>query len=128
MCIRDRIKDIDNSANKDIVVVAQKDGNVESPLDDDLYKIGTLATVMKIFDMPDSSYRGLMIDLSRMWHSLESIRSVIDLASFYKIKYLQLHLSDDQAFAFPTDSFPNLPTPDRPYSKKDFIELLLCYS
>ena len=78
----------------------------------------------KIFDMPDSSYRGLMIDLSRMWHSLESIRNVIDLASFYKIKYLQLHLSDDQAFVFPTDSFPNLPTPDRPYSKKDFIELV----
>ena len=78
----------------------------------------------KIYDKPDSSYRGLMIDLSRMWHSLKSIRNVIDLASFYKIKYLQLHLSDDQAFVFPTDSFPNLPTPDRPYSKKDFIELV----
>ena len=78
----------------------------------------------KIFDMPDSSYRGLMIDLSRMWHSIESIRNVIDLASFYKIKYLQLHLSDDQAFVFPTDSFPNLPTPDRPYTKKDFVELV----
>ena len=78
----------------------------------------------KIFDKPDSSYRGLMIDLSRMWHSLESIRNVIDLASFYKIKYLQLHLSDDQAFVFPTDSFPNLPTPDRPYTKKDFVELV----
>ena len=78
----------------------------------------------KIIDEPDSSYRGLMIDLSRMWHSLESIRNVIDLASFYKIKYLQLHLSDDQAFAFPTDSFPNLPTPDRPYTKKDFVELV----
>ena len=78
----------------------------------------------KIFDIPDSSYRGLMIDLSRMWHSLESIRNVIDLASFYKIKYLQLHLSDDQAFVFPTDSFPNLPTPDRPYTKSDFVELV----
>ncbi len=78
----------------------------------------------KIFDMPDSSYRGLMIDLARMWHSIESIRNVIDLASFYKIKYLQLHLSDDQAFVFPTDSFPNLPTPDRPYTKKDFVELV----
>ena len=78
----------------------------------------------KIYDKPDSSYRGLMIDLSRMWHSLNSIRNVIDLASFYKIKYLQLHLSDDQAFVFPTDSFPNLPTPDRPYSKQDFIELV----
>tara|TARA_X000001036_G_C20681888_1_gene806210 strand:+ start:1298 stop:2926 length:1629 start_codon:yes stop_codon:yes gene_type:complete len=78
----------------------------------------------KIFDKPDSSYRGLMIDLSRMWHDLESIRNVIDLASLYKIKYLQLHLSDDQAFVFPSDSFPNLPTPDRPYTKKDFIELV----
>ena len=57
----------------------------------------------KIFDKPDSSYRGLMIDLSRMWHDLESIRNVIDLASLYKIKYLQLHLSDDQAFVFPSD-------------------------
>ena len=78
----------------------------------------------KISDKPDSSYRGLMIDLSRMWHDLESIRNVIDMASLYKIKYLQLHLSDDQAFVFPTDSFPNLPTPDRPYSKKDFRKLV----
>jgi hexosaminidase len=78
----------------------------------------------KIYDRPDSSYRGLMIDLSRMWHNLESIRNVIDLASLYKIRYLQLHLSDDQAFVFPTDSFPNLPTPDRPYSKKDFRKLV----
>ena len=78
----------------------------------------------KISDKPDSSYRGLMIDLSRMWHDLESIRNVIDMASLYKIKYLQLHLSDDQAFAFPTDSFPNLPTPDRPYSNKDFRKLV----
>ena len=78
----------------------------------------------KISDKPDSSYRGLMIDLSRMWHDLESIRNVIDMASLYKIKYLQLHLSDDQAFVFPTNSFPNLPTPDRPYSIKDFKNLV----
>ena len=38
----------------------------------------------KISDKPDSSYRGLMIDLSRMWHDLESIRNVIDMASLYK--------------------------------------------
>ena len=42
----------------------------------------------KISDKPDSSYRGLMIDLSRMWHDLESIRNVIDMASLYKIKFL----------------------------------------
>ena len=52
----DLIKDIDNSKNKDIVVVAQKDGNVESPLNKDLYQTGTLASVMKIFDMLFKSF------------------------------------------------------------------------
>ena len=47
----DLVKDVDDSKNKDIIVVAQKDGNVESPVNDDLYQTGTLATVMKIFDM-----------------------------------------------------------------------------
>ena len=62
----DLIKDIDSSANKDIVVVAQKDGNVESPLDDDLYKTGTLATVMKIFDMPDNSKSAIVKGIRRV--------------------------------------------------------------
>ena len=40
---------------KYIVVVAQKDGAVENPTSDDIFEYGTLATVMKIFDMPDKS-------------------------------------------------------------------------
>ena len=80
--------------------------------------------LMKIKDYPDSSYRGLLIDLARVWHDIESLKNVIDLASFYKINYIQLHLTDDQAFTFPTEKYPKLPTPDRPYSKKDFRELV----
>ncbi len=62
----DLIKDIDNSENKDIVVVAQKDGNVESPLNKDLYQTGTLATVMKIFDMPDNSKSAIVKGIRRV--------------------------------------------------------------
>ena len=62
----DLIKDIDNSKNKDIVVVAQKDGNVESPLNKDLYQTGTLATVMKIFDMPDNSKSAIVKGIRRV--------------------------------------------------------------
>ena len=80
--------------------------------------------VLEIKDKPDSMYRGLLIDLARMWHDVPTLKNIIDLASFYKIKYLQLHLSDDQSFTFPSEKFPKLATPDRPYSKKDFRGLV----
>ena len=62
----DLINDIGGSSNKDIVVVAQKDGNVESPLNNDLYMTGTLATVMKIFDMPDNSKSAIVKGIRRV--------------------------------------------------------------
>ena len=62
----DLINDIGESESKDIVVVAQKDGNVESPIDKDLYMTGTLATVMKIFDMPDNSKSAIVKGIRRV--------------------------------------------------------------
>jgi len=62
----DLINDIGDSGNKDIVVVAQRDGNVESPIDKDLYMTGTLATVMKIFDMPDNSKSAIVKGIRRV--------------------------------------------------------------
>jgi len=62
----DLINDIGESESKDIVVVAQKDGNIESPVDKDLYMTGTLATVMKIFDMPDNSKSAIVKGIRRV--------------------------------------------------------------
>ena len=42
------INDVSNDKDKTIVVVAQRDGNIENPKSDDLYQIATLATVMKL--------------------------------------------------------------------------------
>ena len=47
------VEDLQESENKHIVVVAQRDSNVEVPDIEDLYKWGTLANIMKVFDMPD---------------------------------------------------------------------------
>jgi len=41
--------------NKLIAVVAQKDGNIEEPVFDDLYKTGVMAYVVKVLTMPDDS-------------------------------------------------------------------------
>ena len=60
------INDVNNADNKDIIVVAQKDGSVELPTDADLYTTGTLATVMKIFDMPDNSKSAIVKGIKRV--------------------------------------------------------------
>src|SRR6267154_6762408 len=41
--------------NKQIIVVAQQDARVDSPVPTDLYSIGTLAVVHKVVKMPNQS-------------------------------------------------------------------------
>ena len=63
------LKLIDDLASEDrkyIVVVAQKDGAVENPAGDELFEIGTLAMVMKVFDMPDKSKSAIVQGLERV--------------------------------------------------------------
>ena len=60
------IQGISNLKKKYIVVVAQRDGAIENPTDKDIYEYGTLATVMKIFDMPDKSKSAIVQGLVRV--------------------------------------------------------------
>ena len=54
------------SDSKYIVVVAQEDGSVEDPKPEDLYSYGTLAQVLKVFDMPDNSKSAIVQGISRV--------------------------------------------------------------
>ena len=49
-----------------IVVVAQEDGSIEDPKPEDLYTYGTLAQVLKVFDMPDNSKSAIVQGISRV--------------------------------------------------------------
>ena len=49
-----------------IVVVAQEDGTIEDPNKEDLYSYGTLAQVLKVFDMPDNSKSAIVQGISRI--------------------------------------------------------------
>ncbi|GIS03816.1 MAG: Lon protease [Candidatus Neomarinimicrobiota bacterium] len=55
-----------NSDSKYIVVVAQEDGAIEDPKPEDLYSYGTLAQVLKVFDMPDNSKSAIVQGISRV--------------------------------------------------------------
>jgi ATP-dependent Lon protease len=52
-------------SNKLIFVVAQKDGRVDDPEPEDLYRWGTIAIIMKIFRMPDGTQSAMVQGLSR---------------------------------------------------------------
>ena len=49
-----------------IVVIAQEDGSIEDPSPNDLYSYGTLAQVLKVFDMPDNSKSAIVQGISRV--------------------------------------------------------------
>ena len=46
--------------------MAQEDGSVEDPKPEDLYSYGTLAQVLKVFDMPDNSKSAIVQGISRV--------------------------------------------------------------
>ena len=65
---------------------------------------------MKISDTPAYGYRGLMIDTARNPHSIENLKRAVLLCRLYKIRYLHLHLNDDQSFLFPSPTYPQVTT------------------
>ena len=73
------IDDLPKGGKKYIVVVAQKDGSVENPTGDDLYEYGTLAMVMKVFDMPDKSRSAIVQGLDRV-----KVSQYLDPDPYYK--------------------------------------------
>lgn len=78
---------------------------------------GVTLPQVEIADEPVYSYRGALIDLARKYHSPGGIEQVIDLCRQYKIRYLQLHLTDDQLFMFPSTKFPQLGKSNKEFAR-----------
>ncbi|MFW5754892.1 MAG: beta-N-acetylhexosaminidase [Marinilabiliaceae bacterium] len=62
----------------------------------------------KIRDWPEYSYRGAMLDVSRHFFDVETVKKVIDYLALYKMNMLHLHLSDDQGWRIEIESWPKL--------------------
>lgn len=77
----------------------------------------------EIEDAPDSSWRGLMLDLARCYHEAEFLYAAADLCWLYKQNRLQLHLTDDQGIRFPFESFPDAVAEEH-YSRETLKDLV----
>jgi len=79
---------------------------------------------VRIADRPHSRYRGLLVDVARQWHTVDTLKQIIILCRLYKIRYIQLHLTDDQSFTFPSTAFPKLATPGKHYTLAELRDLV----
>jgi hexosaminidase len=61
-----------------------------------------------VSDAPRFSYRGIMIDVSRHFRSIEFLKRQIDLLSQYKINRLHLHLTDAAGWRIEIKRYPRL--------------------
>ncbi len=77
----------------------------------------------EIWDAPDCEYRTVMIDLARDFHEFHYLLEFVDLCRFYKIKYFQLHFTDNESYTLPSKLFPKLSTPNRCYTFEQIKEL-----
>ena len=75
--------------DKHIVVVAQEDGSVEDPKPTDLYAYGTLAVVLKVFDMPDNSKSAIVQGVQRV-----KILSYIDEDPYFTVSIEKIIAKD----------------------------------
>lgn len=65
---------------------------------------------MTITDWPHADFSGAMLDVARQANTLQEIRRAIVVCRACKVRYLQLHMTDDQAWTFPSTAFPTLGT------------------
>jgi hexosaminidase len=72
---------------------------------------------LSVADKPAYPYRGLLIDLARKYHAPGGVKQAIELCRFYKIRYLHLHISDDQLFMFRSVKFPQLGRGNREFAR-----------
>lgn len=63
---------------------------------------------VSIMDYPRFSWRGLMLDVSRHFFSVSSVKKYIDQMVKYKYNVFHLHLSDDMGWRIEIKSLPEL--------------------
>ena len=88
---------------------------------------GFVAPVVHIEDSPRFPWRGLTIDVSRHFISVNTLKRNIDGMAAVKMNVLHLHLSDDQGFRIASGQFPKLVemgSDGQYYSKAEMRDLI----
>lgn len=87
------------------------------------YEDKLLIDCVTVTDCPDCDYRSLLIDCARSLHPVAQMKQYIDMCWLYKVRYLHIHFTDDEAWALPSKVFDKLPTEGRHFTFEEIAEL-----
>ncbi len=84
---------------------------------------------LSIKDKPQFTYRALLIDPARSFHTMNFLLETVKNLSAYKMNRLQIHFCDNEGYRLPSKKFPKLPSVDaegKPlhYTEKEIAELV----
>lgn len=77
--------------------------------------------IINIQDKPRFGYRGLMLDCSRHFWTVDELKETLSQMVFFKLNKLQMHLTDNNAWRLAMDQYPELTAKGTYYS--DFPDL-----
>ena len=63
---------------------------------------------VKILDKPRFGYRGMHLDCSRHFFSVEEVKKYLDIMALYKLNRFHWHLTDDQGWRVEIKKYPRL--------------------
>ena len=63
---------------------------------------------LDIKDSPRFAWRGLSLDVCRMFYTVPEVKKVIDMLSLYKMNVLHIHLTDNEGWRIEIKKYPNL--------------------
>ena len=63
-----------------------------------------------IQDEPRFTYRGFMLDVARHFFTVEEVKRMLDVMSYYKMNRFHWHLTDDQGWRVEIKQYPKLTT------------------
>jgi hypothetical protein len=49
-----------------------------------------------------------MVDVARQPHSIDQLKELVDMCRLYKVRFMQIHFTDDRAYTLPSKAFPEL--------------------
>ncbi|WP_262480524.1 family 20 glycosylhydrolase [Algoriphagus machipongonensis] len=67
-----------------------------------------LIPALEIKDQPNYEWRGMHLDVSRHFFSMDYLKRYVDLLALYKLNKLHLHLTDDQGWRIEIKKYPEL--------------------
>ena len=69
---------------------------------------GNTLNCVSISDEPQFGYRGIMIDCSRHFWTIDELKKSINQMSLFKMNRLHLHLTDNQGWRFEVKKYPQI--------------------